>query len=321
MKYIRKLLFFAVIASFFAACDLDDGTEELQLEHDQALAELKTHFGVTENDSIGDGIYLLITSPTDEADTIFPEGDDYIVVDLTGMDSDLDVFHTTLEEEASLAGIERSDFIYGPVRIKVENTFPGFYKAIQKVPEGAEATMIFPHDQAFGAYEPIVYKVKLYRVIDDITSYVSGEFDAYRQALGIGAADTLSGIDSVYVKTLVYDTTQSHDIYYGDIVTIRLHAHYVEMDSAYVDWFPGREFFPINESGDSIEFQYGNSAFPITELIHAVIPAMNIGDTWEILGPAKYAYGAEGFIHPIMGNIIVPVDMPVHYTIKLVGYR
>ena len=317
---IRKWLFLTALIAFLYSCDTTD-YEELQAEHDLAMERFKTEYGITENDHIGDGIYVKTLSDLTDADTVFAEGSDHVVVGLVGFDSDNNVFDVTDHEVATSYGVERSDYIYGPIRLKIDNTFPGFYKAIQVLPEGAEAVMLFPHDQAFGEYKPILYEVSLYRVISDLAAYTDQEFQAYRELLGMDLSDTLPGFDSVYIKPLVTVDDTAHEIFYGDVVTIRLTARYVETDTAYVESFPGREFFPINLSGDSIEFEYGVLAFPITNLTHIAVENMNLGETWEILAPAQYAYGESGFNHPVMGTIIVPPDMPVHYTLKLVSYR
>lgn len=161
----------------------------------------------------------------------------------------------------------------------------------------------------------------MYRVITDLDSYTQDQFNEYRDILEVDSMliDTLQD-DTIFYNP-VQEGTEGHEIGLGDIVTIKLHAHYVETDTAYVSGFPGRSFFPINNSGDSIQFEYGLIEFPITEMIHIAVDAMDIGEKWEVLCPAYYAYGSEGFLHPIMGTIIVPAGMPVHYSIELVGYE
>lgn len=320
IRQTQIILLIIIFSGILYSCLESDNTEELQLEHDQAMANFKTKYAISEDDSIGDGIYMKILTQLSEQDTVFSNGKDQIVVDLLGIDPEDNVFDVTDKSIADSFGVTRGDYIYGPLRVLVQQTFSGFYKAIQRLPEGAEAVMLFPHDQAFGGYRPILYEVQLHRVIHDIDDYINTEFNDYREKLGMTLADTLPGYDSIYFKIVAREDTASHDIYYGDEVQIRLTARYAESDTAYVESFPGREYFPINQSGDSISFSYGTAYFPITEMIHIAVSHMKIGETWEILSPAKYVYGEDGFRHPTMSTIIVPNRMPVHYTIELLGY-
>ncbi|MBN1950659.1 MAG: FKBP-type peptidyl-prolyl cis-trans isomerase [Bacteroidales bacterium] len=324
MKKVRLVKFILLslsIGALLSSCNLDGGTEELELQHEQAMTAFKAKYGLTEAENIGDNIYLKILTPVGAADTVFSNGSDYVVVDLLGFDSDYNAFDVTDEHIADSLDVYRADFIYGPLRVNVLNTFLGFYKAIKLLPEGSEAVMLFPHDQAFGGYEPVLYQIKLHRVIRDIHAYLDQEFEAYRKELGMELSDTLPDYGGFYYKSVAMEDTSSHDIYYGDKVYLKLTARYVETDTAFIESFPGREYFPINNSGDSISFQFGTAYFPITEAVHIAINNMKIGETWEVLTPANYVYGEDGYKHPTMGSIIVPPKMPVHYTIELLGYE
>jgi hypothetical protein len=315
-RMIRFIPLIIIALGLLFSCDIDN-TEELEAEHSLGMASLKAAYNIEESDSIGDGIYLKILSEVGVDDTVISSGDGYVVVDLLGIDADNNAFDVTDADVADSLNVFRSDYVYGPLRVDVQNTFPGFYKVMKKLPEGADAIALYPHDQAFGGYTPILYEIKLYRVIEDIDAYIEEEFLTYRDSLGMLPEDTLSGYNNLYVKSDGAGDSVP-EINYGSIVHLNFTARYAEVDEAYVESFPGREFFPINNSGKSIYFEYGTSYFPISEAVHVVLAdSMRIGETREVLSPAEYVYGEDSYRHPTMGTIIVPTKMPVHYTIRL----
>jgi FKBP-type peptidyl-prolyl cis-trans isomerase 2 len=318
MKVKRRnfelLLILLAIAVIPSACDLGNDYEELQLEHDKSMLKFMTDYNITPDDSLVDNIYVKVLTNVEYP--VYATGEDYVVVDLIGIDDQGNAFDVTDSAKADSLDVYRPDVVYGPLRVYLQNTFSGFYKAMQAVPEGAEALMLFPHTEAFGGYEPLLYKVKLYQIIDDINSYIDDDFEAYKDILGVDDLVYGLGDDSIYYKP-ISEVGDTNFISYGDNVTINLTARYVETDPTYVKGSLGREFFPINESGDSITFTYGTAYFPVTEAVSLAVEKMMIGDTWEVLCMPKYAYGDDGFRHPLLGSFIVPRKMPIHYTITL----
>lgn len=125
---------------------------------------------------------------------------------------------------------------------------------------------------------------------------------------------------TAYYKTIV-EGDSIIELEMGDSVTVCLYGHYVEADPAYVESFPGRQFFPINESGDTITFALDDIIFPITNIVNISVREMKMGEKREVLSPPEYAYGETGFVHPYIGVYIVPPSMPLHYTITLMDYK
>ena len=323
MKIRRELIvvLFVVFSALFAASCLKDDSEENQSEHDVAFNLMKQHFGITESDNIGDNIYVHFTDIPDNQDgLVVADGNGYVVVDYVGVNSDMEVFDATRKADAENSGLYRNDVIYGPERLKVSQTFVGFYKGIQHVMEGGSAVILIPHDQAFLDYEPLAYEVTVYRVFEDIDEYNQLQIDAYMDSLGITVADSFPGVSGAYYKiTAEGDSVPSLDI--GDSVTVKLYGYYVEADTAYVDTVPGRQFFPINESGDEVTFALGDVIFPVTEIVNYSVEDMKLGETREVISPAEYGYGAEGFHHPYVGVYIIPPSMPLHYKLTFVDYQ
>lgn len=320
-REVRSLIIFSLSVLFASAC-LKDDTEEYQTAHDTAFNMLKVHYGFTENDNIGDNIYVHFTDIPDTLiqSTVYADGSDYIVVDYVGINSNLEIFDLTVQEIAEDNGISRNDIVYGPVRLKIDQAFLGFYKAIQRIPEQGSATILVPHDQAFLDYEPLVYEITNYRVFNDLDEYNSWQFQSYMDSLGMSADSSLEDAADVYYVTL-NSGDSIPNLETGDTVTISLYGYYVETDTAYVEGFPGRQFFPINESGDTIKFALGDVSFPVSPIINTVLLEMKLGETREILSPAEYAYDTEGFVHPYVGVYIVPPSMPLHYTVSLIDYE
>ncbi len=324
---MKRLLVWTIVLGLYivlpTSC-LKDDTEEYQAEHDRSMENLKVKYGITEADLIQDGIYLHFTYMPDTISVapVYAKDQYYVVIDLAGFDSENEEpFAVTDSATAAQYDIYRADLVYGPIRTNINNSFIGFYKAIQKMPEGSSAIILFPHDQAFGGYIPVVYRVKLYRVIQSYDEYLDNEFTEYMNHLGINSVNNMGNIqaDSAYYK-IVTEGDSVPEIETSDSVKIELHAYYVETDTAYVKGFPGRCFFPINDSGDTIAFEVGTTAFPITEIINSVVTVMKLGETREIITPATYAYGETGFVHPYVGLYIVPPYLSVHYTITLIDY-
>lgn len=324
MKIRRELInvFFIGLATILASSCFKDDAEERLTDHDNAFRTLKAYYGITEDENIGDNIYVHFTYMPDTLtnDVMKPDETGYVVLDYVGLNSNLEVFDVTRQEDADEYDLYRSDVVYGPIRMKVNQTFPGFYKAIQHIPEGSSAVILIPHDQAFLNYEPLVYEVSVYRAFNNLEDYNNEQFDVYMDSLGISLNDSISGDSGAYFK-ITEEGDSIPDLEIGDSVTISLHGYYVETDTAYVDAFPGRQFFPINESGDNITFAMGDIMFPITAIVNDAIFEMKLGESREVISPAEYAYGTDGFLHPYVGIYIVPPSMPLHYTITLDDYK
>jgi len=134
-------------------------------------------------------------------------------------------------------------------------------------------------------------------------------------------ADTIPGYDGIWSKDLK-GRPSDDSLAYGDTIVVKLHGYYAEADKKYVKDFPGRQFFPIATSGDSVIFlygYYGDDIFPFTLAVNEAIRFMKIGDTIDIVTRDEFGYGENGFHHPYTGNYIVPAYMPLHYTIELLN--
>lgn len=300
---------------------MKDNSDDLQAEHDNDLRVLLSKYGMTDADQIETGIWLKISDTDKDSSGIFPAAEDYVVVEVLGSYSDGEVFDVSDSAIAQAEGVYRSDLVYGPMRLKLENTFYGFYLAMQEVPRGASAKMVFSHENAFGGYKPVAYEVKLYNVITNFNTYLSTEYFTYLDRMDLNLSDTLSSQDSSVFSRILTEGTSVADIQVGDSVYINLQAYYAETDPTFVQQFPGRQYFPINESGTLVKILVGKESFPYVNGMFRVIERMKIGETREVLLPPSYVYGSNGFRHPYVGKFIVPPDMPVHCIIELLSTK
>ncbi|MGD2036149.1 MAG: FKBP-type peptidyl-prolyl cis-trans isomerase, partial [Bacteroidales bacterium] len=113
------------------------------------------------------------------------------------------------------------------------------------------------------------------------------------------------------------DSTNRNSLSFGDTILISLQGYYVEADTSYINSFPGRQFFPIGNSGDSIRYIYGEEFFPVTLAVNEVVQYMQLNVPVEFVCSSEYGYGENGFRHPYTGEFIILPDMPLHYKVEL----
>lgn len=242
-----------------------------------------------------------------------------IIFDYIGTNYEGNVFDASVMDIAKDAGIYSDDFIYGPERFRVDYTFLGFQKAVQEMYVKSKAIILIPGDQWNGYYEPVVYEVTLYNVIEDLEAYNNEQVLSYLDSLGIDIdSDTLLGYGEGGIWVKDFSDRTENGLSYGDTVLLTVYGHYVEADTNYVDYFPGRQFFPIGTSGDAVLYIYGEELFPVTRAVNEVVKFMDIGETIDVVSSDEYGFGDVGFAHPYTGKFIVPQTMPLHYTIQLI---
>ncbi len=315
MQKIVKIQFLLILVSMFMFSCLKDEWAENQAEHDRKMEELKVEYGLDESMEIGDNIYLkpLELEPYPEA--LPPEYDDIVLVDYIGRDYDGNVFDVSYANVAVDNNVYRDDYIYGPVRLYVNYTRLGFQKAIQEMTPKERAIILIPGDQWDGYWNPVVYDVTLYKVIEDIEEYNNEQLALYLDSLGISASDLLPGSEGIWAAG--FSTRTENDLSFGDTVLLTLHGYYVEADTTYMNDFPGRQFFPISNSGDTVLYVYDEEIFPVTYAVNEAVKYMELYETADIVARDDYGYDNTGFIHPYTGEYIIPPNMPLHYTIQL----
>lgn len=301
---------------------LKDDTAEKQAEHDRKLDDLKATYGMTENDALEEGLYRkILTDTTTLTDREVIQSTDYLIVDVFGTYAFGEAFDASDADVAEVEGIYRPDLVYGPYRLKLDRTFYGFYTALLGLKESTKVNMVLSQDVAFLDYEPLAYEINILRVIHDLDAYVAWQDSTYLVALGIDPAeDVVPDTDSTLFWKQIIPGTDSIDLELGDRVTLRVYGYYAETDPNYVSGFPGRQFFPINESGDTLSGIVGEQSFPIINSLYAAVAYMTMGEVRDIFIPAEYAYAEDGFVHPYVGKYIIPTNMSLHYNIQLLKH-
>ncbi len=320
VRNFLKIQILAVVAAVLFTSCLKDEQGELMAEHDRKMNEMKILYGFTETDTLpgGYGIYIKYSLKTDSIRKATVN--DMIVVDYVGTKYSGEIFDLSRLSVAEDEGLYDDEFIYGPGRFWVSNTFPGFQLSILDMPVGSKAGILVPGSLWNGYYEPVYYEVELYQIIEDVDAYNELMINRYLDSLDIPINDTMPGFDGIWAKDF-RERLPDDSIAYGDTVIVKLHGYYVEADDAYVTDFPGRQFFPIASSGDSVIFLYGSygpEIFPYTLAVNEAVRFMEIGETIDMVTRDEFGYGENGFIHPHTGNYIVPSYMPLHYTIELI---
>ncbi|MBN1598784.1 MAG: FKBP-type peptidyl-prolyl cis-trans isomerase [Bacteroidales bacterium] len=317
-KFTRPLLAAFVIVIALASCIKSD-SEEYQKQHDRDFEALKMEFGFTEDDFISEGVYLKVDYDGDTATAIYPTDEDFIMADVVGHRIDIGIFEVTNRDIAEENEVDRSDYIYGPIRIWVVSTPVGFNIAIKKVPQGAHATMLLSHEMAYGGYIPIVYEVDIYNIKDDLEQYNQYQINAALDSLDMDPVlDSVPGFSNAY-SIIEVPGTVSDSAEIDDEVTISLHGYYVECDTTFIQSFPGREFFPFNNSDTLITYFIGDERFPLSSILTEIVPQMKLNEVRHIIIGSEHGYGTSGVIHPYDGFYIIPPDMPLHYKVQYLG--
>jgi FKBP-type peptidyl-prolyl cis-trans isomerase 2 len=313
-RLIRARIVFFILPFFIVAC-IKDNTSELENESNMKFEKLKKKYSMTSADSIAPGVYW--KSIGDTAEGASPINTDFVIMAYTGKNSDDELIETS--DSATAKGYDQYyyDFIYGPTKVYVGNTLYGIYIVLtQKLAINDSAVIVMSANAGIGNYTPVAYTVALYHIIKDDKEFETEQRDAYKAALGFTGK---FNEDSTIEYRMNNTSATASNIDYNKRVTITLHAYYAEWVDGILNKVPGREFFPINKSTDSVRYYYQvTTGFPLTVAIDSMVSVMNIGEEREFITTSDNAYGENGFFHPQFGNVIVPRYTSIHYKMKLV---
>jgi hypothetical protein len=123
LKIILKGIVLLSIYSLTLTSCLKDDTDEKIAEHNRKMEAMKVTYGISEDEMIGDGIYVHYTYETDTT-TIAPVRavpGDYIVVDLEGYDSDGKIFDVTDSAVAEQENVYNDELVYGPITVNINH--------------------------------------------------------------------------------------------------------------------------------------------------------------------------------------------------------
>jgi FKBP-type peptidyl-prolyl cis-trans isomerase 2 len=306
---------FFIILIFFASC-IKDNTSSLETESKVKYEKLKADFGMTKKDSIGYGVYRQFVQGEAQIDTIRPVSTDYALISYSGYMSDGSLIETSDSAIAKQGNIYYNDLVYGPTKIRVGNTIAGIYLALLNMPVNSKAVIVMPSEMAYGNYEPVRYTITLHKVIKNEIKYEKDQRLAYIDSTHFQGS--YNSDSTLYFDTNKFDSV-GQLVKFKSKVTIKLRANYVEWErDAKLNKNPGRQFFPINNSSDTLRYYYHYSTgFPLTPAIDSLVAYLKIGEEGDFIASSDYVYGETGFLNLNFNIYLVPRYTSVHYKIKL----
>lgn len=304
-----------LFGSILLSSCLNKETQKLQDEENSKIANLKSKYGITEADAIGQGVYLQFRGARG-GDTLKPQINNMVIVTYTGEYSDGTVFDLTDSATAVANNLYSTSYIYGPARIRVGYSIAGINLALMHMNEGSEAYILIPSSMAWNNYEPLFYDLSLLRVITNDTLYEENQRKLYTKNLGLTDSTSLPLGETFSKITKEGNDIDTIKLKYGDSIYISLQAYYAEVESFLTGNY-GRKFFPIGSYTGKCLWAFGDQdAFPVTTAIDSAVVRMKTGEVREIVTGSENAYGSQGLL--LSSNFyIVPPYMPVHYIITL----
>jgi len=208
--------------------------------------------------------------------------------------------------------------LFGPIIMPWGKSITGINEGLSLMKEGGKATLIIPSDKAFYDYTPLLYEIRLHKVIDNPLAYSKSLFKTYLTANGF----TQELDDSVFYKEIVTPPDDSITPVSGDEVYFRFAGLLVdEFRSASNDTFDTN--FPISD--DQIKLIWGKTKISAGEMITpaAGIPAglklalgeMRKGTRALVAIPYTQAFGKDGLIDSRYGFTIIPAYQNVVYDL------
>jgi FKBP-type peptidyl-prolyl cis-trans isomerase FkpA len=118
------------------------------------------------------GLRYIITKPSTK---VKPVAGDTILVNYTGRTLDGKVFDSSIEAEASKAGLEQAGRVYEPLSLVIGQgeVIKGWDEGLLLIGEGAKATLIIPSDLGYGMqgqgdtikpFSPLIFDIELVKV-------------------------------------------------------------------------------------------------------------------------------------------------------------
>ncbi|MBN1416964.1 MAG: FKBP-type peptidyl-prolyl cis-trans isomerase [Bacteroidales bacterium] len=250
---------------------------------------------------------------------LFPEKDNYIVLDYTGMYLDGTIIETTdslLKDEWAAADYYK-DYVYGPTKFKFGYSRPGFNVGLSYMQEGGWATLIIPTELAYYDCRPVLYKMHLITVIKDPVAYEKSVLLRYLSENGMDT--TTHAYKDIYYKETrdISDTVSAED---NDTLVIRFSGKYTyinngtlclkEFDSNINDTEPLKVISGNNTIADgSIKF--------MPDGFKTALDTMRKGAHAVAIMPYEAAFGTTGLVNSLYGYFIVPAYQTVVYNLYM----
>jgi FKBP-type peptidyl-prolyl cis-trans isomerase len=213
-------------------------------------------------------------------------------------------------------------FLYGPTKMKYGYSCPGLNEGIGLMKEGGKARIIMPSEKAYYDGRPLVYEIKLLKVIRNIVTYE----DSIRKAYF--AQNSIDTTKAHYKKIIYFETggdpNDTLTFGTGDTIRFRFTGKLVEgygskvianriFDSNTSDAIPAVFF-----NGKSVLSKGSmlNSNKPPAGLI-AALDSMRAGVHATVILPYSQAFGAAGITESTYGYMEIPPYQTVIYDVQV----
>ncbi len=278
---------------------------------------LKAH-GITNESKTEGGIYFIGDTT---GNTASPEEGDYVIISYVGRFlENLEIRETSYDSLKSQwsAAANYKNYLYGPIMMPLGKSITGINEGLSLMKEGGKATLIIPSDKAFYDYSPLIYEIRLHKVLDNPVTYSKSLFKTFLNANNF----TQELDDSVFYKEVVTPPEDTITPVSGDEIYFRFAGLLIdEFRNASNDTFDSN--FPLSK--DQIKYIWGKTKISAGEMISppAGIPAgfrlalgkMRKGTRALVAIPYSQAFGKDGLIDSRYGFTIIPAYQNMVYEI------
>jgi FKBP-type peptidyl-prolyl cis-trans isomerase len=296
-----------------------DNDEDKRRDHElKVIQEYLKANGITNESKTEGGIYFIGDTTGNAAS---PEEGDYVIISYVGRFlENMEIRETSydsLKSQWSAAGIY-TNYLFGPIMIPLGKNIAGINEGLSLMKEGGKATLIIPSDKAFYNYTPLIYEIRLHKVVDNPMTYSKSLFKTFLSA----NAFTRELKDSVFYKEIVTPPEDTIKPVSEDEIYFRFAGLLVdEFRNSSNDTFDTN--FPLSE--DQIKFIWGKTKISAGEMISpsSGIPAgvklalgeMRKGTRALVAIPYSQAFGKDGLVDPRYKFTIIPSYQNVVYEI------
>ncbi len=274
--------------------------------------------GITDDSKTEGGIYFIGDT---SGNATSPAAGDYVIISFEGRFlENMEIRETSYDSLKSqwIAAENYKNYLYGPIMMPLGKSITGINEGLSMMKEGGKATLIIPSDKAFYDYKPLIYEIKLHKVVDNPLTYSKSLYKTYLSENGF----TYQLKDSVFYKEIVTPPEDTMKPVTGDEVSFRFAGLLIdEFRSAANDTFDTN--FPISK--DQIKLIWGKTKISAGEMItpSAGIPPglqlalgeMRKGTRALVALPYTQAFGKDGLVDSRYGFTIIPSYQNVVYDI------
>lgn len=322
VNYLKPILLLTVVSSLLVSCLKNDDENKNEEIYKQQYLNLKADLDKIPHDTVIDAgygvlIYYQIFNDAIKSRSL-PTVNDAVLMSYNCYTSEKLIF-TTDSALAKEKKLYEASVIYGPAWMELKYLLSGLYVGLPKMYDSSTASIIFPSDMAGGGV-PLRFDITIHRVITNYNNFETEQRNKFMDITNFNAEVVHLAIDStLWYKFKGTGGRSAINLYYAENLSIELTANYCEYLPGFVP-VEGRQFFPINSSGTALTYNYNSEDynFPVTPAIDSMITIMNENGYREadFITTSANTYGSTGYVHPYVGNYVIPPYKSIHYTLK-----